>query len=358
MTTFNNILEQANKIVNYRSEEADRNYGPFNESMERTAKLASLMTNKEITTIDCFQVLNALKLSRQAYCHKEDNLLDLVAYVGGMNNYINQQPIKRKIDNNIKFKVIKDIMEKGDEICVRGQKTKELMNYSFTINPYDRFFSFEGRKMSLKYIKEELKWYLRADKYDLSICEHAKMWKSLINKDGSLNSNYGAILFNGNFMRCAETLVKDKFSRRAILMICNNETLNTESKDYHCTLSLSFSIRKDKLNCTGVMRSNDAIFGITNDIPFFTFVQELMYVYLRDTAYPELKMGEYTHFVNSIHIYEHHYKMANTILENAYEHPIECPKIKNKEEVLFLLNKEKDINNINEEYNFSKWLYN
>ena len=46
----NNILEQANEIVNKRSEEKERMYGPFEESMEKAAKLASLMTNKHIET--------------------------------------------------------------------------------------------------------------------------------------------------------------------------------------------------------------------------------------------------------------------------------------------------------------------
>ena len=32
----------------------------------------------------------ALKLSREAYAHKEDNLLDVVAYIGSMNDYLEE----------------------------------------------------------------------------------------------------------------------------------------------------------------------------------------------------------------------------------------------------------------------------
>ena len=32
----------------------------------------------------------ALKLSREAYMHKEDNLLDAVAYIGSMNDYLEE----------------------------------------------------------------------------------------------------------------------------------------------------------------------------------------------------------------------------------------------------------------------------
>ena len=85
-----NILEEANKIVNERVQEKERQYGPFSESIEKTAKMASLMSNKDITTIDVFNVLISLKLTRESYTHKEDSLLDAVAYIGGLNNYYNE----------------------------------------------------------------------------------------------------------------------------------------------------------------------------------------------------------------------------------------------------------------------------
>lgn len=81
-----NILKAADDIVNNRSEEKSRQYGPFNEGMSKTAKMASLMSNKKITEVDVYNVMIALKLTREAHCHKEDNLLDAVAYIGSLNN--------------------------------------------------------------------------------------------------------------------------------------------------------------------------------------------------------------------------------------------------------------------------------
>jgi hypothetical protein len=83
-----NILEEANKIVNLRSEEKERMYGPFEEGMERTAMIAKGMTGKDLNANDVYLILVALKLSRHSYCYKEDNLLDAVAYLGSLNNYI------------------------------------------------------------------------------------------------------------------------------------------------------------------------------------------------------------------------------------------------------------------------------
>lgn len=88
-----NILEQANKIVNERSEEKERRqYGPFHASMERAAALYNLMSPKDqqITAAGMYRAMIALKLSREAYAHKEDNLLDAVAYMGSMNDYLEE----------------------------------------------------------------------------------------------------------------------------------------------------------------------------------------------------------------------------------------------------------------------------
>lgn len=82
-----NILEKANEIVNLRSEEKERMYGPFEEGMERAAKILSGMTGIELDATFMYKSMIALKLSRESYMHKEDNLLDAVAYIGSLNNY-------------------------------------------------------------------------------------------------------------------------------------------------------------------------------------------------------------------------------------------------------------------------------
>ncbi len=85
-----NILKEANKIVNQRSEEKERHYGPFSEGMSRAAKIASGMSGKDITADDMYIALVALKLSRQSYHFKDDNLLDAVAYLGAWHNHIKE----------------------------------------------------------------------------------------------------------------------------------------------------------------------------------------------------------------------------------------------------------------------------
>lgn len=91
---MSNILEQANKIINERSEEKERQYGPFEEGMRRAAMICSGMTGKEWKGSDMYAALVALKLSRHSYNYKEDNLLDAVAYLGALNNYVDKYGYK------------------------------------------------------------------------------------------------------------------------------------------------------------------------------------------------------------------------------------------------------------------------
>lgn len=90
-----NILKEADKIVNERSEEKERMYGPFEEGMSRAAQILSGMTGLELDAIFMYKALVALKLSRESYNHKEDNLLDAVAYLGSLNNFLEKNQDKK-----------------------------------------------------------------------------------------------------------------------------------------------------------------------------------------------------------------------------------------------------------------------
>ena len=91
-----NILDEANKIVNERSEEKERRYGPFSECNRRASVIASVLSNKEISIEDMYNMQIALKLARESWAHKEDNLLDCCAFIGAKNNYLEGISINNK----------------------------------------------------------------------------------------------------------------------------------------------------------------------------------------------------------------------------------------------------------------------
>lgn len=345
----NNILKRAEEIVYKRTEEKTRQYGDFIPSMKRAGEMLKLVMNKDMDPTEIvYEAMIAVKRSREAHTHKEDNLLDMVAYISSLNDYRNMKGITIK---DYKLKIFEDILNDGHIVKVKDSLTKELLNYQFTFKPYDCLLNFEGRNLNIDYIKKEFQWYLGANKFDTSITEYAKIWNIIMNEDKSFNSNYGVYLIP-EFKRIINILIGDKHSRQAVIYIGNNKNLNTITKDYLCTGSIQFLIRNNQLTMTVHMRSNDAIFGLCNDVPCFSFYQQMIYTILRDKYYEDLKLGNYTHIANSLHVYERHFKMLEKIVKCNNFINIDYPKIENEREVYNLINAEY------KNYDFSIWLNN
>jgi predicted HAD superfamily Cof-like phosphohydrolase len=85
------ILQRAHEIIDLRSEEKERQYGPFDENCDHAAAIASIMQCKEFTASDVAVVLMALKLARHRRSYKQDTLLDAVAYLGALDNMLQQR---------------------------------------------------------------------------------------------------------------------------------------------------------------------------------------------------------------------------------------------------------------------------
>jgi hypothetical protein len=84
-----NILKEAQKIIFDRKEEKQRQYGPIDESIAKAARVASELTNKDITAEDFYKCLIALKISRMAYNTKKDTMLDCVGYIAALDSFKN-----------------------------------------------------------------------------------------------------------------------------------------------------------------------------------------------------------------------------------------------------------------------------
>jgi len=249
-------------------------------------------------------------------------------------------------------KIYTDLLKNGKRCSPRGQLVIELENYQYELPAYIRFPSFKARKLKADYVRREFLWYLRGNKNDISICQHAKIWRDVMNEDLSINSNYGQYIFArrsvvgnaGNYsirMRSPfeyviEELLSDNDSRRASIPIFNAEHISRPTKDVPCTYSLNFRIREGKLNMSVHMRSQDAIFGMGNDAPCFSFIHEMVFAALEDKV-EGLVLGNYSHTADSFHVYERHFEMLNEIVESGEYEEILVPKISGSAEVKHLV---------------------
>lgn len=214
-----------------------------------------------------------------------------------------------------------DVVRRGSESEARGEKTRNVRDLCLELRAEPIITSFRDRKLNLTYAKREWLWYLGADKFDASICEHATMWKKLAQPDGSYYSNYGHYIFRdqdradgSQFEYVVKMLKADPGTRRASMVLLNEEHLFAENVDTVCTYAINFGIENGGLHMTVNMRSNDVIFGFTNDAFCFSQLYEFVYQLVR-LKYPELKRGEYLHCSNSMHVYERHFDMIRAIVD-------------------------------------------
>jgi thymidylate synthase len=223
----------------------------------------------------------------------------------------------------------------GHEITPRGQKVRNVRNMLVELDArWPILTSFKARNFNLKYAKVEWLWYLGADKFDDSIEQHATMWKKLKQPTGEYYSNYGQYMFGvryhelTQFEFVANTLLQDPDSRRASMVLLKHEHMFDGNSDMVCTYGINFCIEDGKLHMTVMMRSNDVIFGFTNDAFAFQQLYSFMYTVLKSKM-PHLETGTYTHMANSMHVYERHFQMINLICAegvDGYQH-IEVPAV-------------------------------
>lgn len=190
------------------------------------------------------------------------------------------------------------------KVAVQGQEvagTKELLNSGFTLLDITDNVPTARTGYSIAYMLGELAWYFRGREDVEFISKFSSFWKR-ISDDGVTNrSAYGAIVFNrygfDQVKQVVDTLKRNPYSRRAIINfnVPNRERFKT--RDEICTIALVFELRDGKLDCTGIMRSNDVWLGTPYDVVFFTELQKHIANELG------VGYGKYTHFAVSLHAY-------------------------------------------------------
>lgn len=201
----------------------------------------------------------------------------------------------------------------------RGSRILELEDYQFALDMTDSpLTAFPARNLNLNYAKAEARWYLRGKADDRSIEEHASLWPKIIQPDGTYFSNYGQYIFGERqYDWVVEELTRDRESRRASIVLLKSEHFFKENKDVVCTYGMNFRIRQNRLNMSVSMRSNDAIFGTTNDVFCFSVVYRMVFAALQLSWYPEIVPGTYTHKADSLHVYERHWPMLERLVDES-----------------------------------------
>ena len=179
---------------------------------------------------------------------------------------------------------------------------------------------FKARPFSWKYFMGEMAWYLTRDSNIEFISKFSNFWTDIADSGGNINSNYGKILYGEQLQWALNSLKRDHNTRQAIAFVNQPKYQYDGNKDFVCTMYLNFWIRDNRLNMKVQMRSNDIFYGLSYDAPFFAFIQQTMWHWLRET-YPTLELGTYYHCADNIHYYERHFEIAEKIMAEEPKTP-------------------------------------
>jgi len=216
--------------------------------------------------------------------------------------------------------LLNNIMTNGTQVKPRGMDIMELEDAQVVINPMSPFLVYKSRNYPISYFKKEMRWKLTANKYDTSIQNEAKIWKDVINPDGTYNSNYGQYWFGEQqgFWGVVTELMRDNDSRRAVIPMLNASHLAPHVKDTVCTECIGFRLREANgcptLNMSVHMRSSDVIYGLGTDIPTFAFLYRLVLAFMMDYL-TVCGVGTITITSMSSHIYSTHYNLVKEMLD-------------------------------------------
>jgi thymidylate synthase len=135
--------------------------------------------------------------------------------------------------------------------------------------------------------------------------------------DGAVYGGYGPRLFSqrdhDQVQGVMDLLRAKPSTRRAVIQLFNAEDLNDAHKEVPCTCTLQFLIRDGRLDLIVTMRSNDVFLGFPHDVFCFTMIQEIVACSLG------VELGNYKHFVGSLHLYEKHSVQVDEFLGEGWQ---------------------------------------
>ena len=220
----------------------------------------------------------------------------------------------------------KKLFKEGKKIEIKNKITHELIDESIKVDNYNLFWHYPFRlfEQVKNYLLGELSWYMSGNLKPDFIIKYSKFWSRLLNKNGTLNSNYGYHVFykkvNASetaFQWCVNQLKNDVNSRQAIILYNQDKFFNHQNKDFICTQLQHFIIRDNKLINLVYIRSSDIILGLTYDIPWWSLVQQQLFLTLKK-KYSKLQLGDLVVHGGSFHYYQNKHQLIQNIIQYVH----------------------------------------
>lgn len=220
-------------------------------------------------------------------------------------------------------KIYTKLLRKRKKVAATKGSFKEMTGVLLHIKkPRARLSQAEG-KGKLFSCLGELTWYLAGSKDLKYITYYIPLYKNSSDDGKSVYGAYGPRLCgkgrNNQLANIINLLKQRTTSRQAVIQLFDAKDILKPRKDIPCTCTLQFMVREGKLDMFTSMRSNDAFLGLPHDVFAFTMVQEIVANSIN------CSVGEYKHYVGSLHLYESNFIHAKSYLESGWHKQIEMP---------------------------------
>ena len=196
--------------------------------------------------------------------------------------------------------VVNTVIDNGYDNTSRAGNTRNLFDYHAKfLNPRQRYINPINRNFNLPFAIVDFVDIVIGNNPGNGPMFNSKM-SQFMNEENKFDGSYGD-RFNvphKQLVRVVDELKKHPDSRRAVIQVFNPVYENFEGSDVCCTLSLQFLKVGKFLNMITTMRSEDLYLGFCYDTFIFQMLQECV------AAILQLEVGEYSHNVGCIHVYE------------------------------------------------------
>jgi thymidylate synthase len=204
-----------------------------------------------------------------------------------------------------------------------GEPDRELINHTWMVkDPADRSINSETRRFNEDFSRLMYDWMMEGgiivSEEMLAMNPNAKNYETVFAPEGlPFNCTAYGPRIREQLPHVVELLrMTNGETRRANIMILGPQDIHagiarehgTTNCEYPCTLGFNFRIRHSKLDMITSMRSNNYTTTVNQDFFIFTLLQERLADQLG------VMMGDYYHYTQSGHVFEHDVGRATDIL--------------------------------------------
>ena len=222
-----------------------------------------------------------------------------------------------------------------------GTDTLMYFGYHYKVNLANGFPLLTTKKIFFNSVLHELLWYLKGETHIRNLRKHTKIWDAWTSeeKDWEIGKMYGYQWVKWekfkeqndgqitktyiNQIKEVIDLIKNSPNSRRMVVTAWNPSVLDEIALPSCHAFFIFNVINGKLNCHLTQRSGDIALGIPFNLACYALLTQMI---AQET---NLKLGEFSHYINDAHIYTNH---IDGLKEQLKRDPKPLPKlhIKNK----------------------------